>query len=139
MTYIPSKIKMAARRGINVSYVRIPLIRSSFLQSSFHKNLPYRLYNMCQRVPLQFVYFLWTDFDVQTFFFQIIARQSRGIHTSCRRNFLIPMVIEQTVRANQDLDDVFYGMLETVAFPRENIGFRPLTQIFGSYWRRLIK
>ena len=49
------------------------------------------------------------------------------------------MVIEQTVRANQDLDDVLYGMLETVAFPRENIGFRPLTQIFGSYWRRLIK
>ena len=136
---VPSKIKMATRRGINVSCVRIPLIRSSFLQSSLCKNLPYRLNNMCQRVPPRIVYFLLTDFNVQTFFFQIIARQTRGIHTSCRRNFLIPMVIEQTVRAKQDLDDFLYGMLETVAFPQENIGFRPLTQIFGSYLRRFIK
>ncbi|XP_073227503.1 ATP-dependent Clp protease proteolytic subunit, mitochondrial-like isoform X2 [Porites lutea] len=29
--------------------------------------------------------------------FRVISRLSRGIHTSCRRQFLIPMVIEQTI------------------------------------------
>ncbi|XP_067027592.1 ATP-dependent Clp protease proteolytic subunit-like isoform X2 [Acropora muricata] len=41
----------------------------------------------------------------------IIARQIRGIHTSCRRNFLIPMVIEQTGRGERSYD-IFSRLLK---------------------------
>ncbi|CAH3190400.1 unnamed protein product, partial [Porites evermanni] len=41
----------------------------------------------------------------------VISRLSRGIHTSCRRQFLIPMVIEQTGRGERAYD-IFSRLLK---------------------------
>ncbi|XP_022798193.1 uncharacterized protein LOC111336376 [Stylophora pistillata] len=41
----------------------------------------------------------------------VISRISRGIHTSCRRQFLIPMVIEQTGRGERAYD-IFSRLLK---------------------------
>ncbi|KAL9950979.1 hypothetical protein ACROYT_G043563, partial [Oculina patagonica] len=42
---------------------------------------------------------------------RVISRLSRGIHTSCRRQFLIPMVIEQTGRGERAYD-IFSRLLK---------------------------